>query len=95
MYFFNKKNLVIQAKGGIEYADKTDAAKGGGRVGQMMTRADEGGRGVGEMLTLADKEGRGVWTPSFLADIICEQPLIEEENLSSRTILSVTLLPCG
>ena len=27
------------------------------------------------MLTMADKGGKGVWTPPFLADIICEQPL--------------------
>ena len=44
----------------------------------MLTMADKGGRGVGEMLTMADKGGRGVWTPSFLADIICEQPLIQK-----------------
>ena len=30
------------------------------------------------MLTMAYKGGRGVWTPPFLADIICEQPLIGE-----------------
>ena len=36
--------MVIQGEGGIEYADKTDAEKGGG-VGQMLTLADEGGRG--------------------------------------------------
>ena len=27
------------------------------------------------MLTMADKGGGGVWTPPFLADLICEQPL--------------------
>ena len=66
--FSSKKNLVIQAKGGIKYADKTDAEKGG----QMLTK---GGEWVGEMLTLADEGGRGVWTPQILSDIICEQPL--------------------
>ena len=30
------------------------------------------------MLTMADKGGGGVWTPSFLADIICEQPLMRK-----------------
>ena len=49
--------------------------KGGG-VGEMLTMADKGGRGVVEMLTTADKGGRGVWTPPFLADTFCEQPLI-------------------
>ena len=45
----------------------------------MLTMADKGGprgEGVGEMLTMADEKGRGVWTPQFLANIICEQPLI-------------------
>ena len=36
--------MVIHEKGGIKYADKTDAAKGGG-VGVMLTSDDEGGRG--------------------------------------------------
>ena len=31
---------------------------------------------VGQFLTLADKGGGGVWTPPFLADVICEQPLM-------------------
>ena len=35
--------MVIQEEGGIEYVDKTDAAKGGG-VGEMLTLADKGGR---------------------------------------------------
>ena len=28
------------------------------------------------MLTMADKGGEGFWTPPFLADKVCEQPLI-------------------
>ena len=31
------------------------------------------------MLTLADKGGRGGSDPLFLADIICEQPLITND----------------
>ena len=38
----------------------------------FLTRGEGG---VGQFLTLADKGGRGVWTPPFLADVICEQPL--------------------
>ena len=30
------------------------------------------------MLTMADKGG--IWTPPFVADIICEQPLIFKEK---------------
>ena len=41
----------------------------------MLTGLTKGRRGVGGILILADKGGRGVWTPPFLADIICEQPL--------------------
>ena len=50
--------------------------KGGGQVRELLTMADEGGRGIGEMLTMADKGGKGALDPPFLADIICEQPLI-------------------
>ena len=39
-------------------------------------KTDKGGRGVGEMLTMADKGRRGGLDPPFLADIICEQPLM-------------------
>ena len=38
--------------------------------------ADEGGRGVRQMLMLAEEGGRGGLDPPFLADVICEQPLI-------------------
>ena len=31
------------------------------------------------MLTMADKGGRGGPDPPFLADIICEQPLMAED----------------
>ena len=54
----------------------TGLTKGEGGVGEMLTMADKGGGGVGEMLTMAEEGWRGVWTPPFLADIICEQPLI-------------------
>ena len=43
-----------------------------GKCSQWLTK---GGGGVGEMLSMADEGERGVWTPPFLADIICEQPL--------------------
>ena len=55
-------------------ADKL--TKVGGGVGEMLTMADKGGGGGWEMLTMADKGGRGGLDPPFLADIICEQPLI-------------------
>ena len=41
------------------------------------------------MMTMADKGGRGVWTPPFLADIICEQPLRDNEiksHLKEETV---------
>ena len=43
LYFLLKKN--IQEEGGIEYVDKTDAAKGGGGLG-FADMADKGGRGL-------------------------------------------------
>ena len=58
----------------IKYVQKNDAEKGGG-VGDMLTKLTKGRGGVEEMLTMADKGGRRDWTPPFLADIICEQPL--------------------
>ena len=43
---------------------------------QVQTEtSDKGGGKVGQFLILADKGGGGVWTPPFLADIVCEQPL--------------------
>ena len=43
----------------------------------MLTWVTKGGRELKEMLTLADKGRRGgvVWTPLFLGDLSCEQPL--------------------
>ena len=41
----------------------------------MLTKADKGGGGVSQKLTFADRRG-GVYEPPFLADVICEQPLI-------------------
>ena len=49
----------------------------------MLTMADEGRTGVGEMLTMADEGGRGVWAP-ILADIICEQPLMQDRQKTDR-----------
>ena len=43
----------------------------------MLTKADEGEGGVSQMLTIADGGGRGVHEPLILADVICEQPLME------------------
>ena len=54
----------------------TRLTKGEGKVTEMLTMADEWGRGVWDILTMADKGRRKVWIPPFLADIICEQPLI-------------------
>ena len=42
--------------------------------------ADKGGRGRGEMMTTAEKGAKRVWNPLFLADIICEQPLMCSMN---------------
>ena len=39
-------------------------------VWQMLTLADGGGKRVREMI------GGGVWTSAFLANIICEHPLM-------------------
>ena len=50
---------------------------GGGGVSRFLIFSDKGGEGgVGPFLTLADKGGGGVWTPPFLAEVICEQPLM-------------------
>ena len=35
-----------------------------------------GGGGVSQKMTIADRGGRGVYELLFLADVICEQPLI-------------------
>ena len=53
----------------------SDKGGGGGGVSWFLIYYDTGGGGVGQFLTLADKGGKGVWTPPFLADVICEQPL--------------------
>ena len=42
----------------------------------MLNLLTKGEGGVGEMLTVDDKGGRRGLGPPFLADIICEQPLI-------------------
>ena len=67
--------ITNQKEGGGGKQMLTGLTKGGGRVGEMLTVADKCGRGGGKLLTKADEGGRGVWTPPFLADIICEQPL--------------------
>ena len=43
---------------------------------RFLIFSDKGGGGVGQFLTLADKGGRSGLAPPFLADVICEQPLI-------------------
>ena len=64
----------------------------------MLKKLSGTWRGVGEMLTLADKERRGGLDPSFLADIICEQPLTYHsvkdgtELFTKLPILSVTFI---
>ena len=52
--------------------------------------ADEGRR-EGEMLTMADKGGEGGLDPLFLADIICEQPLICDIYLLLKKIFHTFL----
>ena len=50
--------------------------KGGGGVGQFLIFSDKGGRGGKPISDFwLTRGGGGVWTPPFLADIICEQPL--------------------
>ena len=54
----------------------------------MLSWLTKGKEEVGEMLTLADKGGRVVSTPPFLADKICEQPLI-----TSKLIFNMRYIP--
>ena len=50
--------------------------KGGGGVSQFLIFSDKGGRGGKPISDFwMTRGGGGVWTPPFLADIICEQPL--------------------
>ena len=73
--FFLQSNCIHKYNV-LEYADKNYAAKEGW-VRKMLTGLTKGGGGVGEMLTMAVEGGRGgLEPPPFLADIICEQPLI-------------------
>ena len=51
--------------------------KGGRGIIPFLIFSDEGGRGGKPISDLRlTRGGGGVWTPPFLADIICEQPLI-------------------
>ena len=50
--------------------------KEGRGVSRFLIFSDKEGEGGGQFLTLADKWGGVVLTPPFLADVICEQPLI-------------------
>ena len=55
--------------------------KGGRGVSQFQIFSDKGGRGGRPISDFwLTGGGRGVWTPPFLADIICEQPLIDNYN---------------
>ena len=80
--------MIIHEHNVLEYKNKNDESKGGGKGGGLANadRADEGGRGVGEMLTMAD---RGGLAPQFLADISCEQPPMA--FVRSNSILDVCL----
>ena len=50
--------------------------KGRGVVSQFLNFSDKGGRGGKPISDFWLTRGGGkVWTPPFLADIICEQPL--------------------
>ena len=62
--------MVIQEEVGVEYVDKTDAAKWG-EVGQMIWLTKVGW-GIAD---IGGRRGTGGLDPPFLADIICEQPL--------------------
>ena len=51
--------------------------KGGWGVSAFLIFSDKGGRGGKPFSDFwLTRGGGGVWTPPFLADIICEQPLI-------------------
>ena len=51
--------------------------KGGRGVSHFLIFSDKGGGEVGHILILVNKWGKaGFRKPPFLADIICEQPLI-------------------
>ena len=65
------------------YISKSYFWRGGG-VSQFLIFSDIGGRGVGQFLPLADKGRRGVWTPPFLADVICEQPLVSAQHVEDE-----------
>ena len=58
--------------------------RGGGGVSQMLTIADEGGRG-GQPKADHCWRGGGVYEPPILADVICEQPLMQcNVSMNSR-----------
>ena len=55
--------------------------KKGGGVGQMLTLADKGGRGGRGNAHIGIQRGERGSGPPFLADIICEQPLIWQKYI--------------
>ena len=61
----------------IEMRQNMISDKGGGGVSQFMIFSDKGGRGGKPISDFWLTRGGGwVWTPLYLADIICEQPLM-------------------
>ena len=61
--------------------------KGGGGVSQLLTKADKGGRGGQLKADICwQRGGRGVYEPPFLADVICEQPLIHAKVLPGSVL---------
>ena len=63
----------------------------------MLTGLTKGGGGVKEVLSRAEKWGEGGgwgWTPSFLPDIICEQPLSMLAIKSNAGLRSVIKFEC-
>ena len=56
--------------------------KGGGGVSQFLIFSDNGGRGGGPISDFG-WQGRGVWTPPFLVNVICEQPLTGKNSVFS------------
>ena len=55
----------------------------------MLTGLTKGGRGGQGNATMADKWGIGGQDPPFLADIICEQPLMEMCDMAKNIIYNM------
>ena len=56
--------------------------RGRGRLAILSVFSDQGGMRGRPILVLADKGGRGDCKPQFLADIICEQPLMSHAKIA-------------